>query len=122
MSAHFRQSHQRVENGIRLRKTMTEEEVMLWSALRGYRKLGSAFRRQAPVGPYVADFPCRKAKVIIEVDGWHHDLPEQMAHDARRDAWLAERGYRILRLSACDVRKDIDNILRSIDALICRTS
>ena len=94
---------------------MTEEEVMLWTLLRAYRKRGFAFRRQAPVGAYVADFLCRRAKLIVEVDGWHHDLPDQIAHDARRDEWLAGQGYTVLRYGAGEVRRDIAMIERAVD-------
>ena len=50
-----------------------------------------------PVGPYVADFLCRNARLIVELDGAPHEDPERRAHDRERDAWLALQGFRVLR-------------------------
>ena len=80
-----------------LRRDMTLAEAMVWRALRGSRLSGEKFRRQVPVGPYVADFLCREAKVIVEIDGPSHDDPEQSLRDRDRDAWLEGQGFRILR-------------------------
>ena len=70
---------------------------MLWRILRT-RGIAAKFRRQVPVGPYVADFACVAARLIVELDGRPHDDPERRAHDRCRDAWLTERGWRILRI------------------------
>jgi very-short-patch-repair endonuclease len=64
------------------------------------------FRRQHPVGPYVLDFYCTASRLAVEIDGAGHDLPGQMHHDSRRDAWLASRGVRTLRIAASDVLDD----------------
>jgi very-short-patch-repair endonuclease len=77
--------------------------VVLWDCLRDRRLQGLRFRRQHPVGPYVLDFFHAEGKLAVEVDGAHHDLPEQMRHDARRDGWLAGRGIRVMRIAASDV-------------------
>jgi very-short-patch-repair endonuclease len=87
----------------RLRREMSLPEVVLWECLRARRLEGLRFRRQHPVGPYVLDFHCAEAGLAVEVDGAHHDLPGQMAHDGRRDAWLAERGIFVMRIAASDV-------------------
>ena len=81
----------------RLRREMTAAEAMVWRALRGSRLAGLKFRRQVPIGPYVADFLCHEAKIIVEVDGPSHDDPEQSLLDRERDAWLESRGFRVLR-------------------------
>ena len=101
-----------------LRRRMTEEEALLWVELKNFRKFDLAFRRQAPVGPYIADFLCRKAKVIVEVDGWHHDLPDQMEKDERRDQWLAENDYTVLRYAARDIWDDLDGVIMGIGAAV----
>jgi len=72
-----------------LRRDMSLPEVILWEHLRRGGLGGMRFRRQHPVGPYVLDFYCAASRLAIEVDGAQHDLPEQMRHDIRRDAWLA---------------------------------
>jgi very-short-patch-repair endonuclease len=76
---------------------MTVAETMLWRGLRN-RDAGWKFRRQVPIGPYVADFVCIAVKLVVELDGPPHENLEQQIHDRRRDAWLRERGWRVLRL------------------------
>lgn len=64
---------------------------------------------QAPasgVGPYVLDFYCAVARFAVEIDGAQHDLPEQIAHDMRRDAWLETRGIHVMRIAAADILND----------------
>ena len=90
----------------RLRREMTLPEVVLWSRLRQGRLDGLLFRRQHPIGPYVADFYCPAARLSIEIDGAAHSAPERIEHDARRDEWLAARGAATLRFAAVDVLKD----------------
>jgi len=80
----------------RLRNDATTPERRLWTWLRTLRRLhGLHFRRQIPIGPYVADFGCHAAKLIIELDGPFHE-PEK---DRERDTWFAKAGYRTLRFS-----------------------
>ena len=76
-----------------LRRTSPSIEKYLWKLLRDRRLEGLKFRRQFPLGPYVLDFVCLRYRLVIEADGPFHD-PE---HDAKRDAWLAEQGFRVLR-------------------------
>src|SRR5215216_260381 len=85
-----------------LRRAMTLPEVVLWQALRGGVG-GLRFRRQHPIGPYVLDFYCPAIRLAVEVDGAVHDIPNQAAHDLRRDAWLAAQGIQVLRFLAADV-------------------
>ncbi len=89
-----------------LRRQMTLPEVVLWQALRKSRLAGLRFRRQHPIGPYILDFYCPAAGLAIEVDGFAHDAAAQVRHDARRDAFLAGRGIRVLRIAASDVLRD----------------
>ncbi|MBN9086850.1 MAG: DUF559 domain-containing protein [Reyranella sp.] len=78
-----------------LRNTATEAEKLLWRHLRGRQLNGFKFRRQHPMGKYVCDFVCLEAGLIVELDGSQHviDAP----YDARRDAYLRQHGYRVLR-------------------------
>ncbi len=82
----------------RLRRDMTQAETMLWRSLRGTALGGLKFRRQVPIGRYVVDFLCVEHRFIVELDGAPHDRDDQKQHDAIRDAWLRDHGYRILRL------------------------
>ncbi len=76
---------------------MTKAEEIRWRSLRS-RGLGLKFRRQVPIGPYITDFACLDAKLIVELDGPPHDKAAQQAHDQRRDAWLRVHGWRVLRV------------------------
>ncbi|WBJ98447.1 endonuclease domain-containing protein [Methylocystis parvus] len=91
-----RVSKEKTDFARKLRRNMTEAEAILWRSLRR-SALGMKFRRQVPIGRFVADFLCVEHRLIVELDGRPHDDEEQKAHDAARDAWLAEHGYRVLR-------------------------
>ena len=99
----------------RLRRKMSLPEILLWQRLRGSPG-GIAFRKQHPIDPYVADFYCSAAKLIIEVDGQAHDRGDRPERDETRSAFLAERGYEILRIAAEDVLKDPDSVAEAVVA------
>ena len=96
-----------------LRRTMSLPEVLLWRELR-QRPGGFRFRRQHPVGRYVLDFYCPKARLAIEVDGIAHVLGDRPAHDFLRDEWLKENGLTVLRIAARDVLKNLETVLTYI--------
>jgi len=66
------------------------------------------FRRQHPVGPYVLDFYCAKARLAVEIDGVSHDMGDGPQRDMRRDAWLQKRGISVVRIPASELPRDID--------------
>jgi very-short-patch-repair endonuclease len=92
---------------------MTDAETKLWQRLRAHRFLGFSFRRQFPVGPYVVDFVCFEARLIVEIDGGQH-ASAQAAYDAKRDAWLRGEGFRILRFWNNDVLKNLGGVLERV--------
>ncbi len=92
---------------------MTLPEVLLWQRLRR-RQGGVKFRRQHPIGRYVADFYCPAARLVIEIDGEIHNRGDRPAHDIRRDALLRENGLNILRIAAADVLRDADEVAEAI--------
>nr|WP_281243251.1 DUF559 domain-containing protein [Sphingomonas palmae] len=96
----------------RLRRTMSYPEVLLWQRLRG-DALGLSFRKQHPLGPYVVDFCCIKARLVVEVDGAVHD-GDRAAADQMRDHFIRENGFRVLRVRASDVHRDMDGTLAAI--------
>ncbi|MDI3342037.1 MAG: endonuclease domain-containing protein [Sphaerobacter sp.] len=98
-----------------LRRHLTPAEAVLWDALRGRKLQGLKFRRQHPIGPYVADFYCPSLRLVIEVDGEVHD--QQRAYDAARTEHLAAFGYRVVRLRNEDVLHDLDSVLRRLAEL-----
>ena len=97
-----------------LRRTMTRAETLLWRHLKADRLAGLNFRRQAPIGTYIADFVAHSCKLIVEVDGESHDFEERIRRDERRDAWLASRGYRVLRFTNDDVMKNLEGVALAI--------
>ena len=98
-----------------LRREMTDAEVRLWQELRARRLDRIKFRRQAPIGPYIADFLCAEAKLIVELDGSQH---ADSARDRIRDVDLQRRGFRILRFWNDDVLHDIDGVCTTIIAYV----
>ncbi len=98
-------------NARRMRAEMTEAERRLWSALRGHRFGAVQFRRQVPIGPYIADFCCHSARLVVEVDGGQHGTASGSAHDTRRDAAIAAEGYRVLRFWNHEVLAETEAVL-----------
>jgi very-short-patch-repair endonuclease len=98
-----------------MRKEPTASEEKVWAQL---RKLKLHFRRQAPIGRYIADFVSHSAKLVVEIDGGVHRLPEVELRDAERDAWLRTQGYRVLRFDAqlayADPHEVADRVLEAI--------
>jgi very-short-patch-repair endonuclease len=92
---------------------MTPPERRLWNALKR-RPDGFKFRKQHEYGPYYLDFFCYEAALAIEVDGLAHDLGTNPRRDERRDAWLAGRGIRTVRVRATDVRDNLDGVVAYI--------
>jgi very-short-patch-repair endonuclease len=96
-----------------LRESATDAERKLWRLLRR-KRMKVRFRRQQPVGPFVADFFCPSAKLIIELDGSQHAEEEHRVKDARRTRWLESRGYRVLRFWNLDVLKTPEMVMETI--------
>jgi very-short-patch-repair endonuclease len=96
-----------------LRGSMTRAEVILWQRLRAKQMRGLRFRRQEPLGSYIADFYCAAAKLIIELDGASHE--GRVEYDAQRDAILRAEGYTILRFTNEQVLGDLAGVLETIE-------
>jgi very-short-patch-repair endonuclease len=94
---------------------MTDAELKLWFALRGRRFASFKFRRQVPIGPFIADFACYDLRIVIEVDGGQH---AESRSDQRRDEWFARNDFLVLRFWNNDVLSNLDGVLTSLlDAL-----
>ena len=91
---------------------MTDAERKLWSRLRHRQRHGHEFRRQVPIGPYIADFACLAARLVVEVDGGQH--VDESAYDERRAEWLESRGYRVYRFWNGDVLSRTDDVLEVV--------
>ncbi|GEM_PF-1201969 len=80
------------------RREQTLPERRFWALTLAWRDAGLHWRRQSPIGPYVVDFVCKGKRLIVEIDGETHFSESGLDHDAQRTAYLAERGYRMLRI------------------------
>ncbi|HEY1607123.1 MAG TPA: DUF559 domain-containing protein [Allosphingosinicella sp.] len=97
-----------------LRRSATEAEKRLWSALRSRRLEGSKFRRQMWIGAFTADFCCMEARLVVEVDGSQHEALAE--YDRLRAEALAKEGYRVLRFWNNEVMGEREAVLRAIRA------
>jgi very-short-patch-repair endonuclease len=111
---HAAVSNQQRHTAKHLRRAMTRAEILLWRYLKAHHLDGISFRRQAPMGRYVVDFVCHTARVIVELDGETHDFDARQQHDAVRDAWLASRGYLILRFTNEEALSAVEGVLTVI--------
>jgi very-short-patch-repair endonuclease len=93
---------------------MTRAETLLWRHLKANRLAGVGFRRQTPIGNYIADFVAHSCKLVVEVDGESHDFAERIRHDERRDQWFASRGYRVLHFTNDYVVKNLEGVVIAI--------
>jgi very-short-patch-repair endonuclease len=97
-----------------LRRTMTRAETLLWRHLKAHRLERLGFRRQSPMGNYVADFVAHSCKLVVEVDGESHDFDERIRHDEERDRWFTSRGYRVLRFPNDEVMRNLEGVALAI--------
>jgi very-short-patch-repair endonuclease len=101
-----------------LRRDQTDAEQIVWNAIRARRLCGARFRRQTPIGPFIVDFVCNDARLVVEIDGGQHYETEHLKRDARRDEFLAAKGYRILRFSNYDVMTNRQGVFETIAAAV----
>ncbi len=104
-------------NRRQLRKRQTETEKILWKHLRD-KNFGIRFRRQFSFGRYVVDFYAYETRLIIEVDGKIHDVPDQKEYDAIRTNYLQKIGCRVLRFTNNEILDDIDTVIKTIRTTI----
>jgi very-short-patch-repair endonuclease len=107
-------SHRATRLGKRLRAKPTKAERLLWETLRRSSIEGTHFRRQAPIGSFVVDIACHRARIIVEIDGGAHNAPDAAARDAKRQAWLEGRGYLVLRFSNAEIEADAEAVASRI--------
>lgn len=97
-----------------LRREQTDVERKLWYALRNRRFVGFKFRRQQPIGPYIADFVCFEEKLIVELDGSQHGIPENETADRKRAAYLERDGFRVIRYWNHELNENFEGVLEGI--------
>lgn len=98
----------------RLRQRQTPAEEFLWELLRNRQLVGAKFRRQHEFGPYICDFYCHEALLVIECDGGYHDALDQRERDKRRDMYLRECGLTVVRFTNAEVLHETERVLERI--------
>ena len=98
-----------------LRKDMTAAEMFLWSKIRMKQVNGYWFYRQRPIGIYIADFYCPRAKIVIEVDGGQHSENEAIEYDKARDEYMVSIGLKVLRFTNIEVLTNIEGVIEVIE-------
>ncbi len=107
-----------IERARQLRREATSAEQLLWELLRNRQLLGHKFRRQHPIGRFIADFFCDDARLIIEIDGAIHDEPDQQGRDRARQDVLRACGYHVLRFTNDEVLNQTERVLQTIADLL----
>jgi very-short-patch-repair endonuclease len=95
-----------------MRRQPTSAEAVIWAALRGARLQGFKFKRQQPIGAYIADFVCFERGLVVEIDGGQH--ADDVSEDQARSNWLQGQGFRVLRFWNNEVIERKDDVLESI--------
>ncbi len=94
-----------------LRKRQTPSEGARWQHLRAHRLVGTKWKRQQPIGPYIVDFVCHECRIVVEADGGQHNGSQS---DAERDRWLAAKGFTVLRFWNNEIQQNLDGVLERI--------
>ncbi|MHB8104689.1 MAG: endonuclease domain-containing protein [Dehalococcoidales bacterium] len=97
-----------------LRTRQTEAEKILWFKIRDKQFHGIKFRRQEPIGNFIADFVCYEKKLILEIDGQPHKETSTKINDSQRTKWLKEQGFKVLRFWNSEIQNDIESVLEKI--------
>ena len=98
-----------------LRKNMTDAERHLWTKIRMKQLKGYQFYRQKPIGDYIVDFFCPRAKLVIEIDGSQHNTDEMTEYDRIRDEYMSSLGLRVLRFTNTEVLAHVEGVVESIE-------
>lgn len=93
-------------------------EIVVWSRIRDRRLRGLKFRRQHPLGPYIADFYCHDAEMVIELDGRTH--ADRAESDRARDAWMHAKGIMVVRIPVWKVSQDPDGVIETLGRVAAR--
>jgi very-short-patch-repair endonuclease len=100
----------------RLRRELTKAEAAMWNMLRDFRPFGARFRRETPIGPYIADFAWLSARIVVEVDGDSHETDQGRRHDSLRDNFLRNQGFTVLRFDNLQVIDGPDYVFTTIQS------
>ncbi|PYE26599.1 very-short-patch-repair endonuclease [Rhizobium sp. PP-CC-3A-592] len=102
----------------RLRRERTKAEQIMWNILRDFHPRGARFRRETPIGPYIADFAWLSARIVIEADGDSHETDAGKQHARRRDAFMIQQGFNVLRFDNDQIVDNPDHVTLLIESKI----
>jgi very-short-patch-repair endonuclease len=105
----------------RLRANSTAAETLMWRQLGRLGTKGTHFRRQVPIGPYIADFACLASRLVVEIDGSQHGDEPNRSRDEKRTRWLESEGYRIIRFWNNDITQNAAGVMDVICAALYGT-
>ena len=105
-----------IQRAKEMRKDPTPSEREMWTWLRKKRFCGKRFRRQQPIGPFIADYYCSEARLIVELDGESH--MEKARSDDSRTRWLQQQGFMVLRISDVEVFNNLSSVLEIIERTV----
>ena len=97
-----------------LRRNVTEAEKKLWEQLRLLKAENRHFRRQVPIGGYIADFACHYCKLVVELDGGQHGAPRNLLRDQQRTDEVQKQGYRVIRFWNAEVFENLEGVVDMI--------
>ena len=97
-----------------LRREQTPQEKIIWSIIRNRQFYGLKFKRQVPIGKYIADFCCNEKKIIIEIDGGQHNEPQNIEYDNKRTEFMESEGYKVIRLWNNDINNNLEGVYKKI--------
>jgi very-short-patch-repair endonuclease len=117
-SATGERSDPRTPKARHLRRDATPPERKLWPALKALELPQGHFRRQAPIGPYFADFAHHGLRLVVELDGAQHGFDKGVRRDAVRTAYLEAAGYRVIRFWNNEIRENLDGVVETIIAAL----
>ena len=101
-----------------LRRNRTAAERRLWRQLRELKQAGFKFRQQVPIDHFIVDFACLSERLIVEVDGGTHSTEDELRRDARRERYLNDQGFRVLRVWNSDVMQNMEGVMDTIVAAL----
>ena len=101
-----------------LRQNLTKSEAIIWNYLKGKKVEGVKFRRQFPIGNYIADFAAIEIKLIIEIDGATHSSDDRVEYDTARTEFLTSQGWRVIRVWNNDIYSNLNGVLQSISQIV----
>ena len=106
------------QNAKALRNNSTDSEKILWQHLKAKKFFGLKFRRQHPINKFIVDFYCDQLKLVVELDGGYHNIPDVREYDEGREFMLKDWGLTVIRFTNEEIELDIKTVLKKIEGFV----